>query len=565
MAGTRYAVLVGNGSFPGQDGTALLPTLRCPAGDVADLKELLEQSSHGGYAVTTLIDRPHNEIRRGLYDCLKRAGPDDQVLIYYSGHGKLDEQGNLYLAGCDTDPGSLDPTAMAASALQKYVADSRAGARIVILDCCFSGAVERVFRHGTTKGEIAEQASQALRAQAGQGVFYLTASTDTQTAEEKDEDRNSLLTKHILDGIGSGAADTDDDGAVRFSELCSFVQRAIRGEGTQRPLSFALEAYGDPVVAFTGNSALAERRNEIEQLVYELRRTRMLGGPDAARILEYVYRDTADRAAIRTLHAASGDNAAFLRTVFRLLELPDVTAQAAGLMRAGQAAATSTTRRATPEAAGVRWAEASPVPSAEAVPVVRPAEAASAHSTEAAPAHSTEAAPMRSTEAAPLSSAAAAVRTAEVAPAGSADSGPSSSAAAAVRSAAAARRREPATARPRSSWSKRLLAGYLLAWFLLGRRAVVVSLVVAAVAMLGVWWIFRPSDQSAGVAATARPAATVSLAPTANGPTISYQTDQAANTARQATPGANPAAPSLVTGPRSLVNGVPQPLFRQAK
>ena len=32
---------------------------------------------------------------------------------------------------------------------------SRAGARVVILDCCFSGAVERIFRYGTAKGDVA--------------------------------------------------------------------------------------------------------------------------------------------------------------------------------------------------------------------------------------------------------------------------------------------------------------------------------------------------------------------------------------------------------------------------
>ena len=243
----------------------------------------LRGAPHGGYAVTQLIDRPHSEARRAIYECLKKAGPDDQVVIYYSGHGNLDENGNLYLAGSDTDPASLDPTALAAADVQKYVGELKAAARIVILDCCFSGAVERVFRHGTAKGEIADQAGQAVRALEGRGVFYLTASTDTQAAEEKDQDRYSLLTKHIIDGIRDGAADTDDDGAISFSELCAFVQKAIRLEGAQRPLSFTLKVYGDPVVAFTGRPALAARRDAIEQEIYELRRLKMLQGADAAR------------------------------------------------------------------------------------------------------------------------------------------------------------------------------------------------------------------------------------------------------------------------------------------
>jgi hypothetical protein len=330
MGGKRYAVLVGNGSFTeaGRDAPRL-PALRCPAADVAGLQDLLGQPTHGAYAVTTLIDRPHNEIRRALYDCLKKAGPEDQVMIYYSGHGKLDEQGNLYLAGSDTDPESLDPTALAAADVQKYVGESRAGARIVILDCCFSGAVERIFRHGTAKGEVAEQAGQALRAQAGQGVFYLTASTDVQTAEEKDQDHYSLLTKHIITGIGGGAADTNDDGEVRFSELCDFVQTGVRQEGAQRPLSFALKAYGDPIVALTGREPQAARREVIERQVYALRAKKLLHGPDVARILDYIHGPGPEPAMIQALHAACDDDAAFLRTLHRLPDRTGMPAAAA--------------------------------------------------------------------------------------------------------------------------------------------------------------------------------------------------------------------------------------------
>jgi hypothetical protein len=325
MDGRRYAVLIGNGSFPGDDpdGPPRLPSLQCPTADVGGLRELLEATPHGGYAVTQLIDRPHSEARRAIYECLKKAGPDDQVVIYYSGHGNLDENGNLYLAGSDTDPASLDPTALAAADVQKYVGESKAAARIVILDCCFSGAVERVFRHGTAKGEIADQAGQAVRALEGRGVFYLTASTDTQAAEEKDQDRYSLLTKHIIDGIRDGAADTDDDGAISFSELCAFVQKAIRLEGAQRPLSFTLKAYGDPVVAFTGRPALAARRDAIEQEIYELRRLKMLQGADAARILDWIHRPatetidgtTSVQAVIQALYLARSDAAMFLKTL----------------------------------------------------------------------------------------------------------------------------------------------------------------------------------------------------------------------------------------------------------
>lgn len=316
MSGKRYAVLIGNASFPGENpgDVPRLPPLHCPAADVAGLRQILEADSHGGYIVTPLIDRPHSEARRAVYDRLKQAGPEDQVVIYYSGHGKLDPGGNLYLAGRDTDPESLNSTAFAAADIQKYVAESRAAARIVILDCCFSGAVDRTFLRGASKGDIADQAKQAVRGLDGRGIFYLTASTDTQTAEEKELDQYSLLTKHIIEGIRDGKADADDDGLIGFSELCRYVQEKIRLEGAQRPLSFILKGYGDPAIALTGRPALAAKRDAVEQEIYSLRQRKMLDGDDVVRILDNIHRSSAaadgastGQALLETLYAARSD------------------------------------------------------------------------------------------------------------------------------------------------------------------------------------------------------------------------------------------------------------------
>ena len=358
MAGVRYAVLIGNGSFPGDvpESEPKLPPLRCPAQDVAALQAVLQEDRHGGYVVTALIDQPHGKARRTVYDCLRKAGPDDQVLVYYSGHGKLDEGGNLYLAGSDTDPDSLDPTAVAAADIQKYVTESRARARIVILDCCFSGAVGQAFARGASKGEIADQARQAVRNLEAQGVFYLTASTDTQTAEEKEQDQCSLLTKHIIDAIESGGADSDDDGEVRFSDLCRFVQERVRGEGAQRPLSFTLKAYGDPVVALTGRPALAARREAVEQEIYELCRLKMLHGSDAAQLLTRLNQPGAAAGVlVAELHAALSDRPLFLKRVHRAIEAAPEPVGPARSSPAPPPTAATVVEEVRTEATGIRW------------------------------------------------------------------------------------------------------------------------------------------------------------------------------------------------------------------
>src|SRR5690348_6935476 len=100
MPGQRYAVLIGNVTFtePQQQ----LRPLRCPANDVTSLAELLKAATHGGYAVTTLVDATHDAARKAVYKCLQSAEREDLVLVYFSGHGKLDQDGNLYLVTKDT-------------------------------------------------------------------------------------------------------------------------------------------------------------------------------------------------------------------------------------------------------------------------------------------------------------------------------------------------------------------------------------------------------------------------------------------------------------------------------
>jgi hypothetical protein len=193
----------------------------------------------------------------------------------------------------------------------------------VILDCCFSGAIERSFLRATYKGSIAEQAHAAVLQLASKGIFYLTASTDVQVAEEKDGDEHSLLTKHLLEGIREGTADANDDGEITFSELCHFVQRRLHAAGGQRPISYTLRASGDPLIALSGRPALARKREEVERRLLELRRENLLSGDSLGRLLGALHAREGTNGAvapakplIEALHGALPDAERFLRTAY---------------------------------------------------------------------------------------------------------------------------------------------------------------------------------------------------------------------------------------------------------
>jgi hypothetical protein len=281
MAGQRFAVLIGNSVFP-EDMERLSP-LRCPARDVRALAELLNSDRHGPYVTAPIIDTTHDVGRRAIYRCLKNAKRDDLVLIYYSGHGKLDEEGNLYLAMRDTETETLPPTSIPVEDIRRYISESIASSVVIVLDCCFSGSIKKMY-----KGEISDQAIQAIRCLEGGGRFFLTAGTDTQLAEEKEGDEYSLLTKYIIEGIRDGSADINDDGRVSFQELCSFVQNKVPTEGKQRPKAWFLDAAGDVTIALTGRPASATRRKAVTKKLYEMASKEFVADWNVAALLQII-------------------------------------------------------------------------------------------------------------------------------------------------------------------------------------------------------------------------------------------------------------------------------------
>lgn len=260
MAPRRHAVLVGNSSYPLDDS---LNDLRCPARDVEGLRRALESAAVGFEAVTVVRDQPHHLVQRQIHQTLKRAHRDEFVLIYFSGHGKLDAANRLHLCCCDTEAGALEATAVPVQSIKNYIDVAATRQVALVLDCCFSGAVGGVF----AKSGVDDQLQQLS---GGRGIFVVAASTSTQVAIEKDLDDYSLFTKHLIAGIESGAADVNGNGLITMDELYAYVHRQVLDEGFQEPMKWGVNVRGEMVIARTANSPRAEKRKKARQILFDL-------------------------------------------------------------------------------------------------------------------------------------------------------------------------------------------------------------------------------------------------------------------------------------------------------
>ena len=125
----RFGILIANGLFPK---APKLEDLRYPKNDVDGLHETLVSKDRGGFHDLVIFkNRPRSEILHKLNLIFTNADKNDLILIYYSGHGKLNRVGRLHLATADTDLGALEATAISMGAIRELV-DISATKKVVI-------------------------------------------------------------------------------------------------------------------------------------------------------------------------------------------------------------------------------------------------------------------------------------------------------------------------------------------------------------------------------------------------------------------------------------------------
>src|SRR5579864_6425421 len=102
------AVLIANNLFLVEK---RLNSLRCPENDVDGLKTALISKTFGLFdesAVVVLKNAANSEVQLTINRVLRQALKDQLVLLYYSGHGQLDDAGRLHLATSDTQLDALE-------------------------------------------------------------------------------------------------------------------------------------------------------------------------------------------------------------------------------------------------------------------------------------------------------------------------------------------------------------------------------------------------------------------------------------------------------------------------
>lgn len=188
----RFALVIGINDY------AELRDLQKARNDATAIAEALEKL---GYAAALLLDPDRRSISRGLSEMVAKAGPGDEVLFYFAGHG-IQIDGRNYLIPADApaagpgDEAYLTAESVAVDRVLETLQSRGVRTAVLILDACRDNPFPR---SGTRSvGGVRGLAATA----ATEGSFILYSAGTGQTAldrlSDEDADPNSVFTRHLL-------------------------------------------------------------------------------------------------------------------------------------------------------------------------------------------------------------------------------------------------------------------------------------------------------------------------------------------------------------------------------
>jgi len=268
-SGKAWAVVIGIDQYRN------VPKLTYAATDAKSIAALLKEQ---GFDVVSLYDgaATRQAILHELGDRLPaRVGEEDRIVIFYAGHGETRKFGGGttmgYLLPVDGDASSLSATAIDMGLIQSLAQALPAKQILFLIDSCYGGIAGQRFR------SIAPMTEKYLRAITREkGRQLITAGGADQLAVEGSRWGHSAFTYYLLEGVGKGLADLNEDGIIPTSELYTYLDERVYEAAqllghTQRPQLWSLSSdKGEFVFISHTSGASAKHRATVQESASEV-------------------------------------------------------------------------------------------------------------------------------------------------------------------------------------------------------------------------------------------------------------------------------------------------------
>lgn len=254
-----YILAIGAGEF--EQGNF---NLKYPAKDAQDIVNLFKESTVYEQVFTKVLINQDVTKENVLQqkEFLRQAGINDEVIVFYAGHGVLDQSLDYYFSTYDMDFQNPENNGIAYVEMEGILDGISALKKTFFIDACHSGEIDKdevemtlsesesgdiKFRTvgATVKARLGSEntfeLSQALFTdlRRGTGATIISAAGGMEFAIESDAYKNGLFTYCFLNGVISKKADLNSDGEIWLSEIQEFVGEEVTklSNGQQKPTS----------------------------------------------------------------------------------------------------------------------------------------------------------------------------------------------------------------------------------------------------------------------------------------------------------------------------------------
>lgn len=242
--GKYRALIIGNNDY--QDPAGLWRNLQTARQDARSMAKLLEES-YGFNDVTLIENATRRDIIFGLTNLAKRVKPDDNVLIYYAGHGYLDEE---------TNRGYWIPVDAIGEDITTYIRNTvirdelihisnKTKHTLLISDSCFSGSLLRGNSRGRARPRGISDDLYYKKLASRKSVQIYAAGGLEFVDDNYRNSGHSPFTYFLLSELES-----HNSGLLTMSELSTNVSKEVANNVQQTPAVGVLYGAGDELGEF---------------------------------------------------------------------------------------------------------------------------------------------------------------------------------------------------------------------------------------------------------------------------------------------------------------------------
>lgn len=199
--------------------------LNYAAKDAEDFSDTIKAQKKGLYRaieVNELINPSKNDILDGLDWLEQQVTSKDIAMLYFSGHGVNDHNGNYYFLPAPVNLDKLRRTAVSYHDIKTAIVNLP-GKTLAFIDTCHAGNIM-----GNTRGVKADiNAVINDVTSAENGIVVFSSSTGRQDSIEDSKWENGAFTEALIEGL-TGKADYTNDGTITINQLDLYLSEWVK-------------------------------------------------------------------------------------------------------------------------------------------------------------------------------------------------------------------------------------------------------------------------------------------------------------------------------------------------